>query len=657
MNIHIIGGGIGGMSCALHLGEIKESGGLPAESKIIIYEASNRLGGKAASQIGAIRTQPESAPSDATWPGEHGFRFFPNFYRCIVDTMSKIDIDAAHRAHRGIAATPATARAALVEAKESTIALGGERHVIERSDSLANLPKALVSLGKSFGFPPKDLLALGMRLTRFLLSCEQRAIDEWDHKTLDDMIQELGLSKETASFLRSLRALSAMRADQGSLRTILATSLQMVADFDHEYGLWDAVLPGPTDWLMIEPWEARLGKLGVEIRFERKLESLAFEGDALRTATFVDSNEEIVFGTDDVFVLAIPFEKARPILLAAKDLPKAIQSVKSIQQSGDNLGPGAEPMVGVQFFLREALPYSERGHTMYPDTPWAMTSIAQDRFWSSTFDQPIAKVFGIPEMKGLLSAIVSAWDVAGSHGRPPSSSSEEEIAREAYGQMMQALGRSDDFDTNVIAYHVDHDIDFETPGRAFCTTPLWASPKASYLLRPEPDPGLANFFIASDWARTASDVGSMESADEAARLVVRGIAHRRGITSNDVPVVRPLRVWSAVEWVRAVDERSYETGMPHALDLKPELRRLFPTVFMGMSEEARAALAAIASVYQGTAALGAWAAQLSAKDSAHVKQVESVFEALDAAGWKGEAEADLAGWTRLLETLGSKLSA
>lgn len=645
MNVHIIGGGIGGMSCALHLGRIKEAGDLPADSKIILYEASTRLGGKAASQIGEIRSQPESS---ADWPGEHGFRFFPNFYRCIVDTMKEMPIDAAHRARRHLRPTPATAREAMVAAKQSTIALRGKRHVIERSDSLAKLPQALRTLGGAFGFPGKDLLALGMRLTRFLLSCEQRSIDEWDHKTLDDLILELSLSQETASFLRSLRALSAMRADEGSLRTILATSLQMVADFDSAYGLWDAVLPGPTDWLMIEPWQKRLLDLGVVIQFDRKLESLEFDGSALRTLKF-EGEQPVVATSADVFVLAIPFEKAKPILVAAKGLPKALEGVRSIQQSPDNLGPGAEPMVGVQFFLREALPYRERGHTMYPETRWAMTSIAQDLFWNDTFDKPLAEVFGVPGMKGLLSAIVSAWDVSGSRGRSPSQSSEEEIAREAYRQMMDALGRAFDFDTNVIGYHIDHDIDFQSSGHAFCTTPLWSSPKGSYVLRPQPDSGLSNFFLASDWARTATDVGSMESADEAARLAVQGIAKRAGVRSSAVPEVRPLRVWKAVELVREVDERLYESGMPHPLDIKPELRPLFPEVFLNTPDRAGAALVSLASASPANAGLGAWASRLREKDG-HADKVREVFDALDAADWQGDA-ANVSAWERLLEEL------
>lgn len=652
MNVHIIGGGIGGMSCALHLGRIRASGDLPADSKIILYEASKRLGGKAASQIGAIRSQPESS---ADWPGEHGFRFFPNFYRCIVDTMKEMPIDDAHRARRHLRPAPATAREAMVEAKQSTIALRGTRHVIERSDSLAKLPQALRTLGDAFDFPGKDLLALGMRLTRFLLSCERRSIDEWDHKTLDDLISDLSLSDETASFLRSLRALSAMRADEGSLRTILATSLQMVADFDSAYGLWDAVLPGPTDWLMIEPWEAQLRNLGVDIQFDKKLKSLEFEGDALQALTF-EGEEPVVATSGDVFVLAVPFERAKPILLAAKDLPKALEGVRSIEQSPDNLGPGAEPMVGVQFFLREALPYDERGHTMYPETPWAMTSIAQDRFWHDTFDQPISDVFGVTAMNGLLSAIVSAWDVRGSHGRSPSQSSEEEIAKEAYRQMMGALGLQKDdafdFDTNVIGYHVDRDIDFQRSGHAFCTTPLWSSPKGSYLSRPLPDSGLSNFFLASDWARTATDVGSMESADEAARLAVQGIARRWRVTSDAVPEVRPLRVWKAVELLRAVDQRLYDHGLPHVLEIKSELRALFPEVFLSMPDAARAALITMANAYQGTGTFDAWASQLQEKDG-HAEQVGMVFDALDAADWKGDTAADLAGWMRLLEELGS----
>src|SRR4029077_12059099 len=75
----IIGGGVAGMSAA-H--ELIERG-----FEVQVFERKEMLpGGKARSV-----TVPDP---EAKWvnplPGEHGFRFFPGFYRHITDTMKRI---------------------------------------------------------------------------------------------------------------------------------------------------------------------------------------------------------------------------------------------------------------------------------------------------------------------------------------------------------------------------------------------------------------------------------------------------------------------------------------------------------------------------------------------------------------------------------------
>jgi hypothetical protein len=106
-------------------------------------------------------------------------------------------------------------------------------------------------------------------------------------------------------------------------------------------------------------------------------------------------------------------------------------------------------------------------------------------------------------------------------------------------------------------------------GAARCTTPLWVSPSGSYLLRPHPDHGSENFFIASDWARTETDVGTMESADEAGRAAAAGIAERapRTPARDQLPLAESLRVWKPVEAARRLDQLLYDVNLPHFTEL------------------------------------------------------------------------------------------
>uniref|UniRef100_UPI0025BA3D1F FAD-dependent oxidoreductase n=1 Tax=Halovivax sp. TaxID=1935978 RepID=UPI0025BA3D1F len=73
-DVVVIGGGIGGLSAAHELAE--------RGVDVTVVEANDRFGGKA-------RSMPIADEADSLH-GEHGFRFFPAFYRHVVDTMARI---------------------------------------------------------------------------------------------------------------------------------------------------------------------------------------------------------------------------------------------------------------------------------------------------------------------------------------------------------------------------------------------------------------------------------------------------------------------------------------------------------------------------------------------------------------------------------------
>jgi uncharacterized protein with NAD-binding domain and iron-sulfur cluster len=636
MKIHIIGGGIGGMSCALHLAKLGQSGFLDRQVEVCIYEQSARLGGKSQSQI-------------AGFPGEHGFRFFPNFYRAVVDTLKHVELTPAHVAQRGLKPELAGKRVLdlLQDAPDAAVALSPLR-VVRRAQGLAGLPQTVRDFFEIFELSLGEALKFAGLLLRFITSCEGRMLAEYEHETLESFFfQRHRMSDDFRTFVASLRALSAMRANRGSLRTLLFTATQMLVDFDAEYRTLDGVLPGPTDWLMLEPWQQTLQGLGVRFELDVSLKSLEFRGapgagsaPALARALLArgDGSElELVPGPDEHVVLAIPFEKARPILLDAASrgpLPSSLRAACMIQQRPDNLGDGAEPMVGFQLFLRRRskLP---RGHVLYVNSAWAMTSIAQGQFWENTFVKPLAEVFNQPELVDIVSGIVSAWDVPGGAGKSPRDSSEDEILAEALRQMNAGLGADFTIDAaDILHAQIDRDIRFDA-GRAFCPTPLWVSPAGSYTSRPPPDAGCSNFFIASDWARTATDVGSMESADEAARLSVRAIAERSPLPPppEAVPEVRPLRLWSVVEHARAADRILFESGMPHLMSIAPGLRQnVAAAVTVHREVELVGAVRSARSV----------APALAGRGSALATPVSQIAQALDATGYDEREEPSLA---------------
>src|SRR5512135_2433689 len=81
LRVAILGGGMGGLSCAHELAREGVT--------VTVYEASEHLGGKARSHY--VKGTGTGGRRDL--PGEHGFRFYPAFYRHVVATMEEIPDD------------------------------------------------------------------------------------------------------------------------------------------------------------------------------------------------------------------------------------------------------------------------------------------------------------------------------------------------------------------------------------------------------------------------------------------------------------------------------------------------------------------------------------------------------------------------------------
>ena len=89
----MLGGGVAGMSAA-H--ELIERG-----FRVAVFEKQPELcGGKARSipvPVGGLSGScPDVAGEKGYLPGEHGFRFFPRFYKHVTDTMSRIPFGDGH---------------------------------------------------------------------------------------------------------------------------------------------------------------------------------------------------------------------------------------------------------------------------------------------------------------------------------------------------------------------------------------------------------------------------------------------------------------------------------------------------------------------------------------------------------------------------------
>ena len=191
-------------------------------------------------------------------------------------------------------------------------------------------------------------------------------------------------------------------------------------------------------------------------------------------------------------------------------------------------------MNGVLFYLDRDVPLVH-GHTIYIDTPWALTSISQAQFWPRVDLEQL----GDGRVEGILSIDVSDWEREGIRfGKQAMFCSKEEVRQEVWAQLEAGLedaGLDVLEDANVVTWFLDPSIVYPNPTQATNLEPLLINTAGSWDDRPEAVTAIENLFLASDYVRTHTDLATMEGANEAARRAVNGILDATGSRRAQVP--------------------------------------------------------------------------------------------------------------------------
>jgi len=541
--VAVFGAGVAGLSAAHELAE--------RGFEVVVHERDH-LGGKAWS-VGV----PESGTGGRTpLPGEHGFRFFPGFYKNLGDTMRRTPLTGGGTPYDRLVRC-STYRTSFADRPDVTIPLSLPATGFQLPEFTETVAAVLLEgsllTGRELGF-------FAAKLAAYVSSCDARRLTQWEHISWRKFVREDEMSDEyrnvvSRSLVRNLAATKSSDASTHSIGLVgLASVMSVLGQGNDVNGTFDRVLDGPTSEVWLDHWVEHMRSLGVTFRVGSSLESLAMEDGRVSGATVrnVSGRQEDVDA--DYFVCAMPLERAGAIVdesvLAADPALAGIARLRN------------DWMVGLQFYLRSPLPLAN-GHVNYVHSPFAVTSISQAQFWTRPLEG-----YGDGTVRECLSTIVSDWETPGIlYGKTAQQCTAEELAAEVWAQMKEHLNdREHDLltDDMLHSWFLDPAITYG-PNGAENDTPLFIQNPGSWYDRPNARTAIPNLAFAGDWVRTNINVTTMDGANQGGRAAANAILLGAWSEAPQVPIWN-LLVPPVFEPLRAIDYARYLNDLPNMFD-------------------------------------------------------------------------------------------
>jgi uncharacterized protein with NAD-binding domain and iron-sulfur cluster len=533
----ILGGGIAGLSAAHEL--------IERNFDVEVYELLAIPGGKARSF--SVPNSGRDGRKDL--PGEHGFRFFPRFYRHIIHTMGRIPYGPV-----------GTVADNLVDTTRLQLNRFGRFPI----DLIARSPRTLTDvrfllddvsrfLNGDLDLTHDDLRYFGSKVWQIVTSCRERRNDQYEKIGWWDFI---GAEHRSLAYQKLLahgitRSLVAAKARSASTKTIGDIFVQLLFDIVTPGPSTDRVLNGPTNDVWIDPWRRYLQSQGVAYYLNSKAVAVSFDGQRVRSATINRSGSNVTVA-GDYFVFAMPVEDV--IDLITPEMISADPALSSLFTLDDI----TEWMNGIQIYLKEDVSVA-RGHSIHLDSPWALTSISQAQFWK----QVSLAGYGDGTVRGVISVDISEWEQPGLYGKAAKDCTPEEIKAEVWEQLKRSLNYGDVVilkDEQLHSWSLDPSLRREE-GTTANEEPLLVNLVDTWRLRPEAVSRIPNLFLASDYVRTFTDLATMEAANEAARRAVNGILDATGSGAARCEVWDRHEPELFAPW-RELDLIRYAQGLP-----------------------------------------------------------------------------------------------
>jgi len=603
-----LGGGVAGMSAAQELGE--------RGFDIEIAEINGIPGGKA-------RSMP--VPNTAVGgrkplPGEHGFRFFPSFYKHVTDSMSRIPFGNQ----------PQGVLDNLVDATRVSVQRFDQAPII----LLARFPKTLLDLqviyqdlsdNFNLGIPKKDIEFFAERVWQILTSSQARRLQEYEGQTWFDFV---GAGTRNANYKKYLaegltRSLVAAKAQEASARTIGNIFIQLLLGMMEPGVASDRLLNRPTNEAWISPWMDLLDSYGVKYHKKKTVHFIGIDQGKINGVTLIQEplfsmdmalaqdldngqlsslilsnfqQNQIPLGSGYSVKVQLNSKKwlikadpasqayavsrgsthlqvskaevmegdyylsALPVEIISEFLTPEILAVDPSLGNIQTLSSSISWMNGIQFYLARDIEIVH-GHSIYVDSPWALTSVSQKQFWN---DIDLAD-YGDGSVKGILSVDISDWTQPGLNGKTAKDCNPQEVMEEVWAQIKKSVnvdGAVIFEDADRLHWFLDPSIIlFPNPHPDINLEPLLINKVNTWALRPEVYTKIPNFFIASDFVRTNTDLATMEGANEAARRAVNAILSDSGSAAPNCKIWPLSEPW-VFFWFRFWDRIRLYFGKP-----------------------------------------------------------------------------------------------
>ncbi len=556
--VAVLGGGVSGLSAAHELAERGYA--------VTVYEYYDALGGKARS----MDVPGTAAGGRKPLPAEHGFRFFPGFYRNLPDTLRRIPVPG----------NPNGVHDNLRSGTEALFARSGGRPDLHFPLRRATTPPAPGDLTPSWirdqilsvldlgtRLPAHEAAYFADRVLVHLTSCDARREEVWEKVAWWDFIRAEEMSEEyrTVLGIGQTRNLVATRAEVASTRTVGRVIIEALLlwgllgrGMDGDADI-DRVLNAPTSEAWIDPWERHLRSLGVEFVLGTQVREVLYDGGrvtGVRVSARDGGHDSTV--TADHYVCALPVEHARVTW------GRALRAADPQLARCDALR--TDWMTGVMFYLRTPTPVVH-GHINCLDSPWSVTGVGQAQFWDG---RDFSRDYGDGQAHDCLSAIISEWDKPGIlYGKTAKECTKEEVVAELWAQLKDGLndaGKTTLRDEDRLGWFMDPAVTGLGGPEPQNREQLLIHPTGTLYNRPSAKTAVPNFFLAGDYVRTDVDLATMEGANESARRAVNALLDADR-SDTERCEIRELYRPPEMEPLKRIDEVRYRLGLPNTFDL------------------------------------------------------------------------------------------